>query len=322
MRLRLLGSSVLALLATVGFGQTVAEYFKLRNAHGIRQPSGVEALQTLVGSRVLEVDGIVKGTVGVEGSYQIILEAPGGEEVYVESPQIETWLIGNEVRARLLIRAERVSEYSGLRSKLLGVAPEAPIAAYDAKEEAKRKKTQIASRSASLPKTKQAAKTWYLPTSDALPYYAAFIQSRNRRLSEREASRIAQSVLGFSLKFGVDARLIMAMVMVESGFNPNATSRAGAMGLGQLMPGTARGLGVSDAYDTVDNLFGTVKLVRGHLEKYHAKTGDPYDSLILTLAAYNAGSGAVRKHGGVPPYRETQNYVRKVVEAYRSFCQE
>jgi chaperonin GroEL len=103
---------------------------------------------------------------------------------------------------------------------------------------------------------------------------------------------------------------------------PNATSRKGAAGLGQLMPSTARGLGVVDPYDPIQNLHGTVKLVRGHLEKYWAQTGDPngWEHVVLALAAYNAGSGAVRKHGGVPPYRETQNYVRKVIQVYKQLC--
>ncbi|MCB8931914.1 MAG: lytic transglycosylase domain-containing protein [Chthonomonadaceae bacterium] len=110
----------------------------------------------------------------------------------------------------------------------------------------------------------------------------------------------------------------MAMLMVESGFDPGATSRTGAMGLGQLMPGTARGMGVGNPYDSIENLYGTVRLIRGHLDKYGKQTGNAgsYESLVLALAAYNAGGGAVARHGGVPPYRETQNYIRKVIALY------
>jgi soluble lytic murein transglycosylase-like protein len=105
--------------------------------------------------------------------------------------------------------------------------------------------------------------------------------------------------------------------MVESGFNPNSVSRSGAMGLGQLMPGTARWMGVADPFDTTQNLYGSVKLLRQHLDKYRRQTGgEDFESLVLSLAAYNAGEGAVRRHGGVPPYRETQSYVRKVVGLY------
>ena len=157
---------------------------------------------------------------------------------------------------------------------------------------------------------------WNLAASDALPYYTAFIKNHNKKLSAAEAERIAKGIVGFSIEYGVDARLIMAMVICESDFRPGLVSRAGAMGLGQLMPGTAKGLGVKNPFDSVDNLYGTVKLIRGHLDKYQKEAGE-YEGLILSLAAYNAGSGAVRRHGGVPPYRETQNYVKKVIATYR-----
>lgn len=173
----------------------------------------------------------------------------------------------------------------------------------------------VTSRGAQAP---VAPRNWNVTLEQALPYYASFVRSRNPRLSEREAVGIAQHILSFSQYYGVDARLIMAIVLVESGFDPNAVSRSGARGLGQLMPGTARELGVRDSFDTEQNLFGTTKLISQHLDRYHRKTGDPFEALILSLAAYNAGPGAVRRHGGVPPYRETQRYVQKVISTYRS----
>ncbi len=143
------------------------------------------------------------------------------------------------------------------------------------------------------------------------PYRAA-IAKFNRRLTAKQVDDITTSLLTFSWNYQVDPRLVMAVVIQESGFNPSATSRVGAMGLGQLMPGTARGLGVGDAYDPIQNLGGAIKLIRGHLDKY----GD----LALALSAYNAGPGAVKKYGGVPPYRETQNYVIRVSQIYRKLC--
>jgi soluble lytic murein transglycosylase-like protein len=110
------------------------------------------------------------------------------------------------------------------------------------------------------------------------------------------------------------------MVMVESGFDPSSTSHSGAMGLGQLMPGTARWMGVNDAYDTTENLYGTVKLIRTHLNQHRRGKGDDLASLTLALAAYNAGVGAVSRAGGVPHYRETQAYVRKVIRLYFGLC--
>lgn len=140
----------------------------------------------------------------------------------------------------------------------------------------------------------------------------------NPRLSEPQLETIARCVLGFSSRYGVDPRLVMAVLAVESGFKLDATSRKGAMGLGQLMPATARGLGVTNAYDPVQNIEASVRLIRGHLERFSGK--NTMEQLALALASYNAGSGAVRKYGGIPPYRETRNYIRKVAAWYKHFC--
>ena len=148
------------------------------------------------------------------------------------------------------------------------------------------------------------------------PSYARFIRRHNPKLAAAMADRIAENILLYSAHFGVDPRLIMAIVMTESDFRPETTSHKGAMGLGQLMPVNVKELGLSNGYDIDQNLYGTVKLVRGHLEKYNSRTGDSFEALVLALAGYNAGDGAVKRHGGVPPYRETQNYVKKVIERY------
>lgn len=106
-------------------------------------------------------------------------------------------------------------------------------------------------------------------------------------------------------ELGVSPDLIKAVAMVESGLNPRARSPKGALGLMQLMPATAREYGVVDPYDPWENLRGGAAHLSDLLDRYD---GD----LSLTLAAYNAGSGAVKRYRGVPPYRETRNYVRKV----------
>jgi soluble lytic murein transglycosylase-like protein len=108
-----------------------------------------------------------------------------------------------------------------------------------------------------------------------------------------------------SEELGVSSDLIKAVAMVESGFDPRARSPKGAQGLMQLMPATARRYGVRDPYDPWDNLRGGTAHLRDLLDAYD---GD----LTLTLAAYNAGAGAVKRYGGVPPYRETRNYVAKI----------
>jgi soluble lytic murein transglycosylase-like protein len=110
-------------------------------------------------------------------------------------------------------------------------------------------------------------------------------------------------------RHGLDPALVLAVVAVESGFQPRALSPKGAQGLMQLMPATARELGVSDAFDAEQNLDGGARYLRALLEQ---SGGD----VRLALAAYNAGPGAVKRHGGVPPYRETRQYVEKVMRRY------
>jgi soluble lytic murein transglycosylase-like protein len=113
---------------------------------------------------------------------------------------------------------------------------------------------------------------------------------------------------------GLDPALLAGLIKQESGFNPNAGSGAGARGLTQLMPGTAAGLGVSNVLDPVQSINGGAKYLKQQLEAFGGDTAK-------ALAAYNAGPGAVQRFGGIPPYSETQNYVRIVqanAAAYRA----
>jgi len=113
-------------------------------------------------------------------------------------------------------------------------------------------------------------------------------------------------------KYGVSPSLIKAVIQAESGYNPKAVSRAGASGLMQLMPGTARSLKVSNSFDPKDNVEGGVKYLRFLLDTFR---GD----VSLALAAYNAGLNKVAKFGGIPPYTETQNYVNRVLSYMQSY---
>jgi len=113
-----------------------------------------------------------------------------------------------------------------------------------------------------------------------------------------------------SEKYGVDAGLIAAVIKAESNFDADAVSSAGALGLMQLMPATARSLGVSDPLDPEQNINGGVKLLSQLLNQYDGNTS-------LALAAYNAGPGAVAAYGGIPPYAETQTYVQRVLQFWQ-----
>ena len=323
--------------ATLSHAQTLQQYLALRKQHGVTAPVAVSALQALMGSKVLEIKGVVKGSFRVGDRSALMLQRTDGGSEIIDADAVPEWLIGNETPARLLVNATRQREGEPIRAVLIGAAKDADMVKIEQEEAKKRalvkstpkRSSSVASRGglsgpigrgirgARVPVPTKKAREWVLPASEVTPVYAAFIKKQNPRLPNAEALRIAQGIVGFSLKYGVDARLVMAMVICESGFNPNAVSRTGAMGLGQLMPGTAQWMGVQNPYDSVENLYGAVKLLRTHMDQYQVQTGGKdFDSLVLTLAAYNAGAGAVKKYGGVPPYRETQNYVRKVIAIY------
>lgn len=141
------------------------------------------------------------------------------------------------------------------------------------------------------------------------PVQRRTFRHRNYRAPKRDTyDTLIQST---AAEYGIPPALVKAVIAAESAFNPTAVSRAGAQGLMQLMPGTAAALGVSDSLVPEENVRGGVTYLRLMIERY----GD----LSRALAAYNAGPGAVDKYGGIPPYRETKDYVARVLSYYRQY---
>lgn len=123
-------------------------------------------------------------------------------------------------------------------------------------------------------------------------------------LSSQNHNRIDALINHYAKRFALDHFLLKAVIRVESNFNPQVVSQKGAQGLMQLMPETAREVGVRNPFDASESIFGGAMYLRKML--------DTFEHLDLALAAYNAGPGAVRRHGGIPPYEETRNYVKRV----------
>lgn len=307
------------------------KYFALRREYqalGL-QPSRAKADPQSHQGKVFELRGTLSGTAnGGDDNIFLIIECDDGSYVVVgeDTPEVSP---GSKIC--MLVRVGERSTLSLSDLRLVAFAPynevtERERKAVQAEEDKKarlaaQKKQQEAYRS-----KKQTTRTENVqpqaPT-DIVTAYKNAIKSFNRRLSDTEADTIARCVIDFSTKYQVDPRLVVAVILAESHFNPSATSPKGAMGLGQLMPGTAAGLGVSDAYDPVENIGGSVKLIRGHLDKLSgnaAWTDLTWNDLALALASYNAGPGAVKKYGGVPPYRETQAYIKKIFSIYKNLC--
>lgn len=283
--------------------------------------------------KIFELRGTLAGFSKNDTGCNIILNTPDKGSFMINTDSLPCENPGLDLACLVKIGEGSLYNMSDLRlvactyDSQLRRAEEAAQKAME--EEAARKAAAVekAKAQAAATATNQAAQSKAAPmnvsSDELIKIYKNAVKGFNKRLSDSQADTIARSILGFSQKYQVDPRLICAVILTESNFNPDATSGAGAQGLGQLMPGTAAGLGVDDAYDPVQSIYGAVRYIKSMIERLAGgkQWSDlTYNDLSLALAGYNAGPGAVKKHGGVPPYRETQKYVKKVISYYKQLC--
>jgi len=313
--------------------------------------------------KVLELRGTVNGVSETDKSVTIILTLPDKQTPTLDLPLSEATLLRDTTLPRISLLVQVASSNIGnqVSLKVLSAVRTDEIEAYDAQSTAKdrtaqrraeqtrranerwhqevlrsgpRNGSKLSSRGGlsrpdvSIPPiTGQIAdyqRALGARVRDCFPYYYDFIARHNRKLDGHSAAQIAYYLLAFADKYDVDPRLVTAMIVAESDFDPRSTSSAGAMGLGQLMPNEAKELGLNNPYDIQQNLKGSVHFLRARLDNFSSSAAPggalSFEQIRLALAAYNAGVGAVKKYHGIPPYRETQGYVKRIEKLYRQFC--
>lgn len=313
----------------------VVGFVKTRQSLKATPVGGISYLQQNVEAyrgTVVELTATVKGVSRMGETQVVVLQSADGASACPRAAQPLQEQLGAQLRVLLRVGEDNLVGLGDV--ELVYAVHEADIAQWEAQQRRKQGATKppqrtarpLASRFNTPVRTSQGQvitfEQWHSAVYDA---YARAISRFNPKLKPQQVEVITNSILAFSWYYRVDPRLVVAMVLAESGFRPDAVSRAGAMGLGQLMPRTARGLGVNNPFDPVQNLAGAIRLLHGHLNTYsggraYREGTVSWNDIILAMAAYNAGSGAVRKYGGVPPYRETQTYVRRVIALYKQLC--
>ncbi len=346
---------MMACTCTAAMCATPSHYLGLKKKlHGI---SGVTAAQLQANpldfaNKVVDLQGTVVGQTGISNDLMLILSSADGSSLiinHVKSSESAILTQAGDAPVRVLAKVIVNSGSNQPELDDIALAVEAGVSRLEQtkklqkselEREARLRKqilqqTQQPSRGAvhrfdmGISGNALAQLQFYSAALDSrtrplfAPYFQ-FISTRNSRLDDQTVGKITYYLLKYSELYAVDPRLVVAMIIAESDFDPQSTSSTGAAGLGQLMPGTGKMLGLSNPYDIEQNLDGSIRYLKTRLEKFAnaaAPDGGMTDEQIkLCMAAYNAGVSAVIKYGGVPPFHETQTYVRRVLSYYHQLC--
>ena len=342
------------LIPASALGVSPEEYLKLRAKHRPDLRLSYAVIQESPGQyveKVFELRGVVDGFVRRDSVLGFMLTLEGRQAAMVNGTEADSVVITSPNKQRLRVLAKVADSGAGNVASLdaLAVANDAELAILERELARKappavqspapnRKGTRPAvangtrgitpSRGgatlASMGVSALAARVLSPEAQQIYPYYRDHVWSCNKRLNQDEVDAIAVSLLYYCQAWQVDPRLAVAMIMAESDFRPHITSHKGAMGLGQIMPDEARVHRLQNPYDPVENLGAAIRILRGKLDRYRDHTYPPgqytLNQIKLALASYNAGPGAVRKYGGVPPYKETRNYIKKILRIYSDLC--
>jgi len=326
--------AALGLLLSVGtsaFAASATDYNAIRSKASVTTLGSTDQIISQFPARsgqTIEVEGIVNGVFTSQGETGFLLQIDPNQTIIVTSPKPDQDIaIGSRLRVLARIPAAGSVLEAQTLTRVDQLTPNASGAGVLVQPGTSTQSNGNLNPPTDMPVAQRPPVIYYkgTPRNDAgIPYgsgmglaqqpavvqrYAQKIKAYNCNVPDDLSMKIAFCILDKSERYGVDPRLTMALVAQESRFNPNAVSRTGAEGLGQLMPGTASILGVRNAFDVEDNLDGSVRYLAEQLQTFGGRVS-------LALAAYNAGPGNVKRFGGVPPFNETQNYVKVIWQNY------
>ncbi len=335
-------AGLLASPAAAGPYPAADAYFEVRDRAQVIERAEQHLIQTQPAAfegKLVEVHGVISAIIKADRTLISLTGPNGGTQVMLKGEGLPHPGVSLDVGAalRTLCRVVTLDGSSSGSLEVVVAVREAEASAFELArkkaEDEKKTREAAALRARSAPPRKTTSRgvssnapgrtvrgpRVYSP-EQLIKVYSDAVRYFNRRIEVGTAKHIAQNILAYSLKYDLDARLVMAVIACESNFDPSAVSRAGAMGLGQLMPGTAGDLGVGNAFNIQQNLEGSTRLLSSHLRNMGADGRVKEEAVKLALACYNAGAGAVKKYQGIPPYRETQVYITRITRLYRQLC--